>query len=260
MATLDNVAQLGDKYWNRFLVIYPARQYRVHILLSGMLFLYTTLLLANPMEQGMRAYQRGERETALEHWLPLAEDGDPEAQFLVSLLHLEGVQGQGADDSAMALEWLIRSAAKGFAPAQFNLGNQYLQGAGVAQSYQQAARWFEPAAQQGFLGAQFNLANLYMAGKGVERDVEKARFWYARAAEKGSQPAQDALRQLDAKTSAEAPEDASLPASPGQWDAPPGGCWPGDCSPGSQQDSRWGVRPGKPESESGTPPSHSGPA
>ena len=53
------------------------------------------------------------------------------------------------------------AADQGHAEAQYNLGNMFEQGRGVAQSDVEAARWWQKAADQGHAGAQYNLGNMF---------------------------------------------------------------------------------------------------
>ncbi len=78
------------------------------------------------------AYQRGDFAAAYREWLPLAEEGDAEAQF--------------------------------------NLGILYDLGQGVAQSKVRAAAWYRRSAEQGFAAAQYNLAVMFANGEGVPRN------------------------------------------------------------------------------------------
>jgi TPR repeat protein len=78
------------------------------------------------------AYQRGDYAAAYREWLPLAEEGDAEAQY--------------------------------------NLGNLYYLGQGVAQSKVTAATWYRRSAEQGFAEAQYNLAVMYTNGEGVPQN------------------------------------------------------------------------------------------
>jgi len=48
-----------------------------------------------------------------------------------------------------------------------------------------AAAWFRKAAEQGDAGAQFNLGNMYDQGKGVAQDYAQAVEWYRKAAKQG---------------------------------------------------------------------------
>ena len=65
--------------------------------------------------------------------------------------------------------------------------------------------WFRKAALQGHAGAQYELGNSYDIGSGVAPDPVKALQWYKRAASRGNT---DALRVLrDRKGSGSAPEN-----------------------------------------------------
>src|SRR3977135_3984233 len=88
---------------------------------------------------GLSAYQKGDYETALKEWRPLAEQGE--------------------------------------ASAQFNLGLMYYEGHGVPQQYGQAAEWFRRAANQDYTKAQYDLGAMYGAGRGVKRDYVEAYKW-----------------------------------------------------------------------------------
>jgi TPR repeat protein len=65
-----------------------------------------------------------------------AAAGDPVAQFsLGALLYYGGA------DTAQAIEWIGKAAAQQFAPAEFQMGQVYDFGFGVAQSDGQALDW-----------------------------------------------------------------------------------------------------------------------
>lgn len=86
---------------------------------------------------------RGEEayEESLRAWLPLAKQGDPEAQNYVGQLYEQSV------------------------PPDYDL----------------AAVWYRRAAEQGDPRAQINLGQLYESGRGVPADPARARAWYRRA-------------------------------------------------------------------------------
>ena len=89
------------------------------------------------------AYDRGSYATALRVWLPLAQQGDPQAQNYV--------------------------------------GEIYEKGLGILPDYQIAAAWYRRAAEQGHSPAQINLGQLYEHGRGVSHDSRVAFDWYRRA-------------------------------------------------------------------------------
>src|SRR4029450_9405254 len=93
-------------------------------------------------EGGFQAYKNGDYATAARVWLPLAQQGDARAQFL--------------------------------------LGSLYAQGYGVPQDYGAAVQWFRRAAEQGHVAAQYNLGVRYHEGRGVRRDAAQAAEWFRR--------------------------------------------------------------------------------
>ena len=94
--------------------------------------------------EGLAAYYRLDYAAALAEWRPLAEQGDPRAQYQLGVLHYRGD--------------------------------------GVAQDYGQAAKWFRRAAERGDPDAQFNLGLLYAEGKGMPLNLVRAHMWFALAA------------------------------------------------------------------------------
>lgn len=89
---------------------------------------------------GADSYAAGDFGTAAEEWLPLAEKGDPQAQF--------------------------------------NMGLLYETGRGVPQDISLAVSWYRQAAEQGLFSAQYNLAVLYRYGRGVPFDLIESLFWF----------------------------------------------------------------------------------
>ena len=73
--------------------------------------------------EGLAAYYRLDYGTALAEWQPLAEQGDPLAQYQIGILHY---RGDGVvQDYGQAAKWFRRAAERGDADAQFNLGLLY---------------------------------------------------------------------------------------------------------------------------------------
>ena len=94
--------------------------------------------------------------------MPLLEDGVaggvPLAMTLAADLLLAG-KGENPD-LAKAVELYRQAAAADFAPAQFALGQAYLDGTGVAQDIDEARHWFAKASEQSYPEAVSALANL----------------------------------------------------------------------------------------------------
>jgi len=119
-------------------------------LILALALLWPVNLLAD-FQAGMDAYQRGDYATAYREFLPLAEQGDAEAQNNLGAMY---VNGKGVlQDYAEALKWFRLAAEQGVAGAQNNLGVMYYEGKGVLQDYKQAYAWWNLAAAQGYENA-----------------------------------------------------------------------------------------------------------
>jgi uncharacterized caspase-like protein len=81
--------------------------------------------------------------TALALWLPLAEQGDPQAQTYVGDIYERGLTG--SPDYEKAAEWYHRAADQGYASAQVSLGQLYERGAGVPEDRTQAMNLYRQA-------------------------------------------------------------------------------------------------------------------
>ena len=145
--------------------------------------------------QAWQAYRAGAYAKALAALQPLAEAGDPEAQYDLGSLYCDGLAV--GRNYRQAAEWYGRAAAQGHMRAQFTLGFLAYHGAGrgeedgaVARDPVQAARWLKPAAERDNAMAQYLLASLYRKGEGVPRDDNKALGWALAAADRGVTAAQ----------------------------------------------------------------------
>jgi len=136
--------------------------------------------LADAYANGYRAFERGDQAAVLQLWAPLAEQGDPRAQFGLGLIYEAGFGGTASDDQA-ALGWYQRAARLGFSPAQNNLALMYAEGRVVSRDLAQAATLWRQAATAGFGPAQQNLALALANGSGVERNEREAAEWNQRA-------------------------------------------------------------------------------
>jgi localization factor PodJL len=101
----------------------------------------------------------------------------------VALRHLEG---RGIPQSLEeAARWLDRAARAGLAPAQFRLGNLYEKGHGVKKNLDTAQRLYLAAANKGNAKAMHNLAVLHAEGAQGKPDYKQAGLWFRKAAEHG---------------------------------------------------------------------------
>ena len=91
--------------------------------MNKLLLTVTLLVLAVPAQADLgaaeQAYAHGDYATALKALQPLAEAGDPAAQYRLGEMYLMG-QGIKKDD-AWAITWLRRAARQGHADAERDL-------------------------------------------------------------------------------------------------------------------------------------------
>ncbi len=147
------------------------------------LFVFSWWASAADFKTGLDAYNRGDFAAALREWQPIAENGDPNAQYNLGLLY---ARGQGVpQDYAKAAEWYRKAAEQGVAAAQYNLGVMCANGQGVPRNSQEAGKWFLQAAQQGVVDAESNLGAIYAEGDGAFRNYSEAEKWYRKAAGRG---------------------------------------------------------------------------
>jgi TPR repeat protein len=148
-------------------------------------------------EDGAAAYNRGDYTAARRLWLPLAEEGNADAQTMLGIIYEEG---HGVtQDFAAAVTWYRRAADQGHPDAQFYLACMHDFGKGVPLDSIAAAKWLTKAADQGHTDAQFNLGVMYEDGIGVLQDPHAAVTWYRKAAEQGHAKAQNNLGAMFVK-------------------------------------------------------------
>jgi hypothetical protein len=99
-----------------------------------------------------------------------------------------------SSDSASIIDWslMLKSAQRGDAQAQHNLGVMYM----TRGEFKTAYEWFHAASVQNFGQAQYNLALMLENGHGCALDRCAAFAWYKKAASTGSEKACDALLRL----------------------------------------------------------------
>lgn len=111
------------------------------------LFLWFQPAAAGELSQGISAYRARNYEAAVALIMPLAERGDPYAQFTLGAMYDNGV---GVPRNfTVALSWYKRAGIQGLADGQYMVGRFYGGGRGVKQDPARALYWFELAASGG---------------------------------------------------------------------------------------------------------------
>ena len=102
------------------------------------------------------AYDRANYSSALNIWLPKAQEGDAAAQLYVGEIFEKGLGSQV--DYQAAAQWYEKAANQGNFQAQLNLGHLYEKGLGVPQNKETAMRWYRKSAGLDEAGLQFTPA------------------------------------------------------------------------------------------------------
>lgn len=126
-------------------------------------------------ESGRRHYHAEAYEAAFRDWAPLAEAGDAEAAYMLSILY--GAGNGVAKDSGKADSYRLQAAEGGFGRAQglmpqvFDVmsGDEVVPGEGF--------RWAMRAAANGEIGGYYALNAAYCDGRGVDRNPVLADIW-----------------------------------------------------------------------------------
>jgi len=89
------------------------------------------------------AFDQASYSSALKTWLPMAQQGDPDAQTNVGEINEKGL-GMEPDYKTAAL-WYQKAADQNYSRAQINLGHLYEKGLGVKQNTITALNWYRKA-------------------------------------------------------------------------------------------------------------------
>lgn len=144
--------------------------------LVGALLIGSTAAYAQDLSLGLEFANEGNYEAALLEWRPLAEQGDPAAQYGLGVFYANG-HGVAQND-AEAIRWYRLAAANGHAEAQNHLGGMYFTGRGVLQDYRLAHMWFNIASVNGSLSASAlrNFVENQMTSTDISTAQELARI------------------------------------------------------------------------------------
>jgi hypothetical protein len=113
--------------------------FRLLLILSLLVF-FAAPVTADQLDDGKAAYVRGDYQTALQLWQPLADQGNADAQEKVGIMFLSG---HGViKDQVIAVKWLRKAAENGNRKAQRELASAYRLGIGVPKDRIEAKKWF----------------------------------------------------------------------------------------------------------------------
>jgi TPR repeat protein len=162
---------------------WPTRVARIGIALAVGASLGTAPARGDALRDGADAFARKDAATAMRLLAPLAEQGDPIAGCMVTVM-LDVARGRVAYDVDTMAATCIDAAA-GKPGAELDLAGNYRTGLVLAKDAAKAAMLYRLAADQGSAVAQKALGDLYAEGSGVQRDLAAACRWWGRAAMQG---------------------------------------------------------------------------
>lgn len=156
--------------------------------MSPILALFFALTFAEkPLEQAKTAFTAGNYAHALQQLKPLAEAGNPEAQYLLG--HMLDL-GLGAEpDPRKALSWWLKAAEKDHPAALHRAGLAYLEGRGVDFDPPRGVALLKQAAFWGYHPAEASLGQALLVGTLGSGFVPEALRWLSCAAEGGNREA-----------------------------------------------------------------------
>lgn len=161
-------------------------------LLAAMLgALISSPLSAQSVKAGIEAWQHADYAAAAAIWRPLAEKGDPDAEFNLGQAYR---LGRGVPISlGTAKTWFEKAANRGHLDAETTLGLLLFQNGEQAEGI----KWLRRAAEQGEPRALLVYGTALYNGDGVTRDRLLGYAFVSRSAQQGLKPAKDTLDQLE---------------------------------------------------------------
>jgi hypothetical protein len=146
---------------------------------------------AQSVKAGIEAWQKADYSAAVAIWRPLAEKGDPDAQFNLGQAYR---LGRGVPiNLAAAQSWFERAADKGHVDAETTLGLLLFQNG----NHIGGLRWLKAASDQGEPRAMLVYGTALFNGDGAPQDPILGYALVSRAAAQGLQAAKETLSQLD---------------------------------------------------------------
>ena len=133
---------------------------------------------ADPFEQGMEAYNRGDLPGALPYFREAAEAGSDEAQVWLGYLL------DYSEQNEESVRWYRAAAAQGNIDGIAGLAEMYAKGDGVNQDLDKARELYIEAGEAGHAASIRVLISAYAGGGlGVQQDVEQLAYWKTRQAD-----------------------------------------------------------------------------
>ncbi|MGX5200778.1 tetratricopeptide repeat protein [Aliikangiella sp. IMCC44632] len=140
------------------------------------------------LEQADKAYQAKQYEEALELYLPLAEQGNSDAQARLASMYFwgHGVRKQPSKTYA----WSLKAAKQSNPKGQHMQAYLYENGVFVTQNKRKAIQWYKLAAEQEYAPAMAIMASHYIFAEVLPKNIAKGLQLAKKAAKKDEPMAQ----------------------------------------------------------------------
>lgn len=145
----------------------------------------------DPVRAGVDAYERGDYRTAVEKWRVPANRGNADAQFNMGQAYKLG-RGVAAD-LKQAEEWYRKAALQGHEQAEGYYGLALFENGKRAE----AVQWLQRAVSRGDARAQYILGIMLFNGDAVQKDWVRAYALMVRSSTSGLDAAVKARGQMD---------------------------------------------------------------
>ncbi|WP_066767466.1 SPOR domain-containing protein [Sphingobium sp. CCH11-B1] len=163
---------------------------RIVVILAAAAMASLTAPVQADVKTGVDAWQQGDYAKAIAEWRPLAEAGDPDAQFNLGQAYKLGRGVQS--DMAMAINWYRKAAQQGHLRAEDSLGLLMFQQGDRAG----AMPYLERAASRGEPRAQYIVGTSLFNGDVIGKDWVRAYALMSRASAAGLSQATTSLEQM----------------------------------------------------------------
>ncbi|TYQ27936.1 tetratricopeptide repeat protein [Pseudanabaena sp. UWO310] len=147
------------------------------------------------LQNGLALFQSGEYSQSFDMLLPLAEEGNAEAQSVIGCIYELGL---GKDiDMNKAIYWYEKSAAQDHIIALNNLANifMYLYREGLIDT-NKAVNLYRKAAELGMAPSQYMIGKIYLEGIGLDVNETEAVKWLKLASANDFEPAKTMLSSI----------------------------------------------------------------
>jgi len=141
------------------------------------------LTQAQTVDDMRRAVRENRLSDAFNYAMVLANQGNPEAQYLAGLFQITG--NSTPKNQSVGLAYMSASANNGFGLAQEYIGLVYAEGKEAPRNQEKAFTYLSVSATKGFPRSMLALGYMYLRGEGVAKDVNLAQSWFDKVSQIG---------------------------------------------------------------------------